>query len=74
MRICILFKYEVKVDVRLTVWIGPLLAEEIKRLVKSTEIIKEDDEKWPKRNVSGRQELEIRIDNEHINFEVREAM
>ena len=74
MRICILFKYEVKVDVRLTVWIGPLLAEEIKRLVKSTEIIKEDDEKWPKRNVSGRQELEIRIDNEHINFEVREPM
>ena len=74
MRICLLFKYVVKVDVRLIVWIGPLLAEEIKRLVKSTEIIKEDDEKWPKRNVSGRQELEIRIDNEHINFEVREAM
>ena len=74
MRICLLFKYVVKVDVRLIVWIGPLLAEEIKRLVKSTEIIKEDDEKWPKRNVSGRQELVIRIDNEHINFEVREAM
>lgn len=74
MRICLLFKYVVKVDVRLIVWIGPLLAEEIKRLVKSTEIIKEDDEKWPKRNVSGRQELEIRIDNEHINFEVREPM
>ena len=74
MRICLLFKYVVKVDVTLIVWIGPLLAEEIKRLVKSTEIIKEDDEKWPKRNVSGRQELEIRIDNEHINFEVREAM
>lgn len=29
----------------------------------------EDDEKWPKKNVVGRQELEVRIGNEHISFE-----
>jgi Mago nashi protein len=31
---------------------------------------REDDEKWPKRNKDGRQELEIRLGNEHIAFDV----
>ena len=25
---------------------------------------------WPKKNIVGRQELEVRIDKEHISFEV----
>lgn len=29
----------------------------------------EDDAKWPKKNAVGRQELEIRLGNEHISFE-----
>ncbi|GAB7343161.1 hypothetical protein MBLNU457_1234t2 [Dothideomycetes sp. NU457] len=29
----------------------------------------EDDTKWPQKNKDGRQELEIRIGNEHISFE-----
>jgi Mago nashi protein len=32
---------------------------------------REDDAKWPKRNKDGRQELEIRLGNEHIAFDVR---
>lgn len=32
---------------------------------------REDDSKWPQKNKDGRQELEIRIGNEHISFEVR---
>lgn len=32
---------------------------------------REDDTKWPQKNKDGRQELEIRIGNEHISFEVR---
>jgi protein mago nashi len=32
---------------------------------------REDDAAWPKKNVGGRQELEVRIDKEHISFEVR---
>lgn len=52
-------------------WIGPLLVDTIKQLVEESEIIKEDDAKWPKKNVVGRQELEIRLGNEHISFEVR---
>ena len=34
-------------------------------------IIREDDTKWPQKNKDGRQELEIRIGNDHISFEVR---
>ena len=33
--------------------------------------MKEDDAKWPQKNKDGRQELEIRLGNEHISFEVR---
>ena len=33
--------------------------------------LREDDAKWPKRNKDGRQELEIRLGNEHISFDVR---
>lgn len=32
--------------------------------------LREDDSKWPQKNKDGRQELEIRIGNEHISFEV----
>jgi len=32
--------------------------------------MKEDDSKWPQKNKDGRQELEIRLGNEHISFEV----
>jgi hypothetical protein len=32
---------------------------------------REDDVSWPKKNIVGRQELEVRIDKEHISFEVR---
>jgi GrpB-like predicted nucleotidyltransferase (UPF0157 family) len=33
--------------------------------------LREDDSKWPQKNKDGRQELEIRLGNEHISFEVR---
>ena len=45
--------------------------DQIKQIVEESEIVKEDDANWPKKNVSGRQELEIRLGNEHISFEVR---
>lgn len=51
-------------------WIGPLLVEELKRIVRESEVTKEDDATWPKKNIVGKQELEIRVDNEHISFEV----
>lgn len=35
-----------------------------------SEIVKEDDSKWPERNRDGKQELEIRMGKYHISFEV----
>jgi hypothetical protein len=45
------------------------MIKEIKRIIKESEIMKEDDAKWPQKNKDGRQELEIRMGNEHISFE-----
>lgn len=33
-------------------------------------IHREDDTNWPKKNIVGKQELEIRVGNDHIAFEV----
>ena len=52
-------------------WVGPLVVDQVRQLVEESEIMKEDDAKWPKKNVVGRQELEIRLGNEHISFEVK---
>ncbi|KAJ6121558.1 hypothetical protein N7512_004023 [Penicillium capsulatum] len=46
------------------------MIQEIKRIIKESEIMnREDDSKWPQKNKDGRQELEIRLGNEHISFE-----
>lgn len=50
--------------------VSQVVIDEIRHIVKSSEIMKEDDAKWPQKNKDGRQELEIRIGNEHISFEV----
>jgi protein mago nashi len=54
-----------------SVCVSSLLVSEIKRIIKDSEIMKEDDSRWPQKNKDGRQELEIRLGNEHIQFEVR---
>ncbi|CAE6533723.1 unnamed protein product [Rhizoctonia solani] len=55
--------------IRKEMWVGPLLVKELKRIVEASEIIKEDDANWPKKNIVGKQELEIKIGNDHISFE-----
>ena len=42
-------------------------------LVFLTAAFREDDSKWPQKNKDGRQHLEIRLGNDHISFEVRNA-
>ncbi|CAG8908335.1 unnamed protein product [Penicillium egyptiacum] len=54
---------------RVIVCVSDAMVEEVKRIIKDSEILKEDDSKWPQKNKDGRQELEIRIGNEHISFE-----
>ncbi|KAI5251906.1 hypothetical protein E4T42_03854 [Aureobasidium subglaciale] len=55
--------------IRKEMCVSSLMIEEIKRIIKDSEILKEDDTKWPQKNKDGRQELEIRLGNEHISFE-----
>jgi Mago nashi protein len=52
------------------VCVSSLMISEIKRIIKDSEIMKEDDSKWPQKNKDGRQELEIRLGSDHIQFEV----
>lgn len=56
--------------IRKEMCVSALLIEELKRIVELSEIMKEDDAKWPPKNKDGRQELEIRLGNQHISFEV----
>ncbi|KAF7545428.1 hypothetical protein G7Z17_g9174 [Cylindrodendrum hubeiense] len=51
------------------VCVSSVVVDEIKRIIKASEITKEDDSKWPQKNKDGRQELEIRVGNDHISFE-----
>ncbi|BFZ57660.1 Protein mago nashi [Savitreella phatthalungensis] len=50
--------------------VGPLVIEALKQIVRESEILKEDDSRWPPRSREGRQELEVRLGQEHINFEL----
>ena len=43
------------------------------RQILKPSTFREDDATWPKKNIVGRQELEVRVDKEHISFEVRQA-
>ncbi|KAK3073200.1 Protein mago nashi [Teratosphaeriaceae sp. CCFEE 6253] len=55
--------------IRKEMCVSSLMLAEIKRIIKDSEIMKEDDTKWPQKNKDGRQELEIRLGSEHISFE-----
>ncbi|CDU22930.1 probable mago nashi protein [Sporisorium scitamineum] len=55
--------------IRKEMWISPLMVDELRRIVEESEIMQEDDAKWPGKNSTGRQELEVRLGKEHISFE-----
>ncbi|KAL5689905.1 hypothetical protein EMGR_008322 [Emarellia grisea] len=55
--------------IRKEMCVSSAMIQEVKRIIKESEIMKEDDSKWPQKNKDGRQELEIRLGNEHISFE-----
>ena len=52
------------------VLLSSAVIEELKRIIRDSEITKEDDHNWPAPDKEGRQELEIRLDKEHISFTV----
>lgn len=52
------------------VTLSTTVIEEIKRIIRESEITREDDRNWPPPDRVGRQELEIKMDKEHISFTV----
>ncbi len=52
------------------VTLSPTVIEEFKRIIRESEITKEDDSNWPAPDRVGRQELEVKLDREHISFTV----
>lgn len=56
--------------IRKEMCLSPLMLGELRRIVELSEIMKEDDANWPPKNKDGRQELEIRLGNQHVSFEV----
>jgi protein mago nashi len=53
--------------IRKEVFVSPAVVEETRRIILESKITKVDDSKW-KEPDDGRQELEIKIGNEHIAF------
>ncbi|KAI9502151.1 Mago nashi protein [Coemansia spiralis] len=48
---------------------SPTLLAEVKRIIEDSEIMRENDDKWPKRDENGRLQLEIKMGKEYVNFE-----
>ncbi|ODQ57272.1 hypothetical protein WICANDRAFT_35832, partial [Wickerhamomyces anomalus NRRL Y-366-8] len=49
--------------------ISAAVVKQLKKIVAESEILKEDDAKWPPKNRDGKQELEIKAGRYHISFE-----
>lgn len=43
--------------------------EEMRRIILDSEISQESDKEWPEPNRNGKQELEIRLGKQHLEFE-----
>lgn len=54
--------------IRKEVYLNPSVIEEFRRIVIESEVTKEDDRKWPRPDAVGRQELEIKLGQDHISF------
>jgi protein mago nashi len=54
--------------IRKEAYVSASVMRELKRIVEDSEIMKEDDSKWPEPDKVGRQELEVVIGGDHISF------
>ena len=69
-----LFSYHIFIwwSLFVLVVLSPDVIQEIKRIIEESEILDQSDENWPAPDkVNGKQELEIKIGNQHICFTVR---
>jgi len=61
-------RYKNEVMIRKEVFVSKSVREELKKIIKDSDIMKADDAKWPEPDKEGTQELEVVLDNEHISF------
>ncbi|KAF0696734.1 Aste57867_12536 [Aphanomyces stellatus] len=54
------------------VTVSQSVLDEVKRIIETSDIVKEDDKNWPEIDRVGKQELEIILNDEHICFTVRD--
>ncbi|KAJ8602032.1 hypothetical protein CTAYLR_002725 [Chrysophaeum taylorii] len=54
--------------IRKEVTVTKAVMDELKRIVEDSEVTREDDNQWPEPDRVGRQELEIKLNGEHISF------
>ena len=54
--------------IRKEVYVGEGVLSEVKRIVKESEIVREDDHLWPEPDRDGRQEFEVVLGDTHISF------
>ncbi|XP_055327948.1 protein mago nashi-like isoform X1 [Paramacrobiotus metropolitanus] len=54
--------------IRKEVVVHPAVMDEVRRIISESEILRENDQKWPVPDRVGRQELEILMGSEHISF------
>jgi Mago nashi protein len=67
-------RYKNETMIRKEAYLSKSVIEEVKRIIRDSEITAEDDSNWPQPDRDGRQELEIKIGKEHISFNVSSSI
>lgn len=63
-------QYKNEKMIRKEATVSKAVLEELKRLVSTCEVLKEDDNLWPQPSRVGSQELEVVLDQEHVSFKL----
>lgn len=60
--------YKQDMLIRKEVTLQGIVLEELQKIIRDSTVLREDDKRWPEPDDIGRQELEIRLDSEHVSF------
>lgn len=60
--------YRKEALIRKECYLSPLVLQALQHVVMDSEIMREDDSRWPQADRVGRQELEVVMGGEHISF------
>merc|ERR1711974_10090 len=60
--------YKKETLIRKEAYVSDTVRAELRRIIKQSEIMAEDDSNWPSPDRTGKQELEVVMGDEHISF------